>query len=76
MLRLKLFLDRVVLRLIKIKFLRIKFKINFELKLTFFMLYLSLLTLRIYGHCCSMQCGMKPMNMPSRSENTVEAKNS
>ena len=30
--------------------------------------------LRKQGHCCSSQCGMKPMNMLSRSESTVKVR--
>ena len=58
---------------------KIKCKIKFEPKLTLFLileftLLLSLLALRTHGHCCSMQWGMKQLNMLSRSESAVEAR--
>ena len=64
---------------LRIIFWKIKFKIIFQIKLTLFLifkfvLYLSLLTLRTHDHCCSTQCGMKPMNMLSKSESAVKAR--
>ena len=65
---------------LKLIFWKINFKIKFELKITLFlilesMLYLSLLTLRTHGHCCSMPCRMKvQLNALSRSEITVRTR--
>ena len=57
----------------------IKFKVNFELKLTLllileFILLLSLLTSRDHNHCCSTQCVRKPLNRLSRSESTAKSR--
>ena len=64
-------------------FWKIKFKVNFELGLTLFlileyMLLLSFLTIRTqwpcHGHCCSTQSEMESINMLLRSESKVKAR--
>ena len=63
-----------------LKLNKIKFKINFEPKLTLFiilkfMLLVSLSTLKkTHGYCCSSQYGMKPLNWLLGSESAVEAR--